>query len=218
MLISTSKQFIFAANTKTASTSIEHILAPHSEIVCDDNSAVKHMSLANALKEFGPILSETEGGAEGYFKFGVIRDPIEWIGSWFRYRTSNNVSAPLDKELDFRAFWQRADWNILHPDGSGKYLQQDIFCDAGGRILADVILPYGGLSSMFAEICELMGINGDLPRKNVSQRAHSGDLIPEDLLDEMREFYAPDYALLAKAEEINAKGMEKLRDWAARGL
>ncbi|MCP4825931.1 MAG: hypothetical protein GY892_17735 [Shimia sp.] len=206
MLISTQKHFVFAANTKTASTSLEHVLLPYSDIVYDGNPEVKHMRLSAAQLKHPDLFESGD-----YFVFGVMRDPLEWIASWFRYRSGNKVQSPLPADMSFREFWQRKDWNILHPSGSGKYLQSNIFCDANGAVIADVILPYSGLEAQFSDICDLLEIPYDLPRKNVSRKTGGKSIIPEDLRPEIRAFYEDDYALLNRLDSLNAEGMNRLR-------
>ena len=46
MLISTSKKFIFVANSKSASTSIEEYLSPYSDIIGQGGPKIKHMSIS----------------------------------------------------------------------------------------------------------------------------------------------------------------------------
>mmetsp|Transcript_12181 Transcript_12181/g.15936 ORF Transcript_12181/g.15936 Transcript_12181/m.15936 type:complete len:102 (+) Transcript_12181:337-642(+) len=99
MLISTSRRFIFAANTKTASTSIEHVLSPYAEIIYDGESATKHMPLSVARGKHPAFFDRHAETA--CFTFGVMRDPLEWIGSWFRYRSGNEVESPLPSDSTF---------------------------------------------------------------------------------------------------------------------
>lgn len=213
MLISTSRRFIFAANTKTASTSIEHVLTPYSDIVYDGEPAIKHMPLV-AARQRHPELFDAEGDG-GFFRFGVMRDPLDWIASWYRYRSGNEVESPLPSDMTFADFWERKDWNILHPNGRGKYLQSDIFCDAEGAVLADVILPYHTLEPVFFEICDHLGVARTLPRKNVSRNAGDTSVIPQNLQEEVRAFYEDDYALLDSLDALNAAGLDRLRAMAA---
>jgi len=79
-----------------------------------------------------------------------------------------------------------------------------------GRVLADVIIPYDRVGEMFGEICDALGVAQPLERRNVSRLGDAGD-IPAALRAGMREFYAQDYALLARLDEINAAGMARLR-------
>lgn len=208
MLISTEKKFVFVANTKTASTSIEHALMDYSEIHRGGSPERKHIGLNETYKIYDFLFSQPGHTPDQYFKFGVMRDPLDWIGSWFRYRKGNNVESPLPAEMDFEAFWARKDWNIMRHDG-WKYLQRHLFCSPESEILADVIIPYHRLGDEFGKICDAFGIQSPLPRKNVSQLKDSG-VIPEHMKDELRDFYAWDYQLWDQLEGLNARGMEKL--------
>lgn len=182
---------------------------PYSDIIYDGSPATKHMTLSAARHRHPDLFGSKENG--GYFRFGVMRDPLDWIASWFRYRSGSEVESPLPSDMDFAAFWKRKDWNILHPNGRGKYLQSDIFCDPDGSVLADVILPYFNLEPVFFEICDLLGIARTLPRKNVSRNTGDASVIPDHLRDEVRAFYEDDYALLDRLDKINISGMQRLR-------
>lgn len=208
MLIGLEKRFVFVANTKTASTSIESVLAPHAEIHHAGTPERKHIPLAKALPLYPEHFGPAGDRAGDYFKFGVMRDPIDWIGSWFRYRKGNKVAAPLPSDMDFAAFWAAGDWNIRRGDGT-PYLQRRLFCDAQGGLLADMIIPYDRLGPLFGEICDALGVEATLPRENAS-RLRDFEL-PADLEDAVRAHYAPDYALWETLDAVNTRGLEKLR-------
>ncbi len=217
MLISVEKRFLFVANTKTASTSIEQVLRPYAEIRRGGHPERKHTPLARALEIYDFMFADPAHDPASYFKFGVMRDPIDWITSWFRYRKGNDVEAPLPADMDFAGFWAGRDWNIQRADGR-KHLQRDMFCadDGAGSedVLADVIIPYDRVGEMFAEICGLLGIEHPLQRRNVSRLDDAGT-IPKALRAEMRDFYAEDYALFDRLDQINAAGMARLAARAA---
>ena len=209
MLIGLEKRFIFVANTKTASTSIESVLTPHAEIRFAKTSAQKHIALSEIEATAPWIFKKAGGGIDTFFTFGVMRDPVEWIFSWFRYRKQAEVQAPIPKAMTFEEFWQRRDWNIIRPNGL-KHLQLQKFTSPEGRVLADVILPHGNLASGFSRICEGLGIKApELPADNVSRQRKLPD-VPATLLDEVRAFYAEDYALFDRIDAINAVGFRKL--------
>ena len=86
MLIGVKKRFVFVANSKTASTSIEKALVPHAEIQRGGGSNRKHIFLRAGLREYGFLFERKKYAADTFFKFGVMRDPVEWIQSWYRYR------------------------------------------------------------------------------------------------------------------------------------
>lgn len=205
MLISTSLRFVFVANSKTASTSIEYLLSQYSDIKYQVSPRRKHISLADALKE-RPDFSN-------YFKFGIMRDPLEWICSWYRYRTGNRVGSALPRDMTFPEFWARKDWNIVHPKTGRKRLQKDKFCNSNGVLISDIILNMENLSSDFERICVKLGVDGKLPHKNASKKtSRVEDLVPADLQAEIRAFYEDDYAIFDNLDQLNEAGFARLED------
>ncbi len=209
MLIGFEKRFLFVASTKTASTSLEQVLRPHTDIVRAGTAQRKHIALRDIVPTYDFLFSQPGYQPESFFKFGVMRDPLDWIRSWYRYRLGNKVESPLPEGMSFAEFWARQDWNILQGDGR-KNLQRDMFVDYDGQVLADVIIPYDRLDGMFHEICTAFGIPRNLPRANVS-RIQEIEHLPAGLEEEIRDFYAEDYALYAELDAINAEGMSRLR-------
>jgi hypothetical protein len=209
MLIGVEKRFIFIANTKAASTSIEHVLVNHAEIERASNPQRKHIHMLDVLKEYAFLFNLPGYEPATFFRFGVMRDPIDWIGSWFRYRHSNKVAAPLPKEMDFAAFWAAKDWNIRRANGA-PHLQRDFFTDNSGNLLVDVIIPYRDLDALFSRICAGLWVDKPLPQMNASNEKAETLSIPSGLRDELREYYAEDYKLLSQLPEINFTGLGKL--------
>lgn len=216
MLIGDKKKFVFVANTKTASTSIEQVLKPHAEIHHAGSPERKHVP----LWRLPHLYPEVTGGPFGsppmdrFFIFGVIRDPFDWIGSWFRYRKGNKVDSPLPADMTFEQFWAQRDWNVVRPNGM-RFLQRHMFCSGKGEVLADVIVPYERLNEIFGEICDGLGVESDLPRENASRLREFE--VPESLRAELRQHFAPDFKLRERLDAINAKGLKKLRERVTAG-
>lgn len=216
MLIGVQKRFVFIANSKTASTSIEAALIGHAEIARGGGAHRKHLRMAQILREYDFLFGQKAYAPETFFKFGVMRDPIDWIFSWYRFRRGNKVSNPLPEETTFEEFWARKDWNILNAKGQ-KRLQCDFFTDSKGELLADYIIPHHDLAEHFAGIATALGIESGLPRTNVSRIPKSADRgIDARLEEELRDFYAEDYALFERLDEINARGKDVLQETRAR--
>lgn len=208
MLASVEKRFLFVANTKTASTSIEHALIPYCEVFRSGTPQRKHITLHETLQGYQFLFGQPAHAPERYFKFGVMREPLDWIGSWFRYRKGNKVQSPLPAGMSFAEFWAMRDWNILLGNGQPN-LQRRMFVGPKGGVLADVIIPYHRLDAMLPEILELLRIPATLPRQNVSEITEA-PAMSDALRAELQAFYAPDYALWNRLDEINARGMAKL--------
>lgn len=89
-----------------------------------------------------------------------------------------------------------------------------MFCDANGKILADIVIPFQRIDEGFARICRMIGVEIPLPRVNVSRVPVAGSAAPElpaALLVEMRAFYAEDYALLDRLAEHNVAAFDRLQ-------
>jgi len=215
MLISTGKRFIFVANTKTASTSIEHVLSRHADYRHEGSSQRKHIPLCEIEAAVPQLFAEAGNSLESYFCFGVMREPVEWIRSWFRYRSGNKVESPLPASMTFADFWKKRDWNIQRSNGR-VYQQSDMFNDRKGATITDVIIPYDRMDEYAAQIFGLLGVNYSLPKKNVSVIREDNDPLDPGLIAEMHEHYKTDYALYDRLDSINAVGMEKLRHMATK--
>lgn len=214
MLISVENRFVFVANTKTASTSIEHALWPHADIFRGGTSDRKHLPLREIYPTYDFLFSQPEHLPDSYFKFGVMRHPVEWISSWYRYRKGDKVDSPLPEDMDFESFWRKRDWNIIWHDGL-RNLQRRMFCDTNGDVLADVIIPYYRLEEMLGQICTGLKIDAVLPKKNVSTiKWHT--VVPPEMRSEVEAFYAEDFELWRRLEALNARGMEKFWDTFAK--
>lgn len=211
MLIGVDRRFVFVANSKAASTSIEKVLAPFSEIIVAGTPQRKHMLLRDALRAYDFLFGQPGYHPATFFKFGILRDPVDWIHSWYRYRKGNKVDSPLPADMTFEAFWAADDWTKFLPGGK-KRLQRDFFTDEAGTVIADCILPYDDLDAQFARICTRLRIKRPLPRENVSRLSSREAPIPEDLRDEIRAFYAEDYALLARLPGINSAVLSGRQD------
>lgn len=213
MLISLRHRFVFVANTKAASSAIEAALRPYAEIHHGGNPARKHIALHAALREYADLFARQGMAPEHVFKFGVMREPIDWIGSWFRYRKRPGARAPLPRNMSFAEFWQQGDWNFRR--NARPNLQRDRFIAPDGTLLADAIIPYHALEAHFSAICARLGVQADLARRNVSRASAEAVRIPPWLRTELHEFYAQDYALFERLEDINAAGLARLAERAS---
>ena len=210
MLIGVKKRFVFIANSKTASTSIEHSLVGQAEIQRGGGPQRKHIYLRDALPEYDFLFGRSGYGIESFFTFGVMRDPVSWIQSWYRYRCGNKVESPLPAGMSFGEFWALNDWNRTMLQGVPR-LQSYFFTDKAGASIVDYIIPYSQLADHFTTICEGLGIKSPLQSKNVSKVKGREIAIAPELAEEMRTFYAEDYALMAQIPQINAVGLAKLK-------
>lgn len=208
MLIGVEKRFVFIANSKSASTSIEKALMVHAEIHRGGTPQRKHILLRATLRDYDFLFGREGYGAGGFFKFGVMRDPAEWIQSWYRYRMGNKVAHRLAEGTSFESFWK--DWVAQAGRPGKKRLQSNFFTRRNGTLIADYIIPYPDLENHFATIMQGLGIDARLPHQNVSKIRQMDTPPSEALMGEIRDHFAEDYAILARLDQINAQGLKHL--------
>lgn len=98
MLVSLKKNITFLAMPKTASTSIETALAPHCPIIFGKNPVIKHISYRRYDRFIVPYLDEI--GHPSIDTTCLIREPISWLFSWYKYRSRPNIVDPTKSTAD----------------------------------------------------------------------------------------------------------------------
>ena len=84
MLVFWKEKLVFLSVPKTGTTAYEMALAPHASMVILDPPELKHAPVYRYNRFFRPMF-EKACKAE-LETFAVMREPISWLGSWYRYR------------------------------------------------------------------------------------------------------------------------------------
>ncbi|MCL7745479.1 sulfotransferase family 2 domain-containing protein [Guyparkeria hydrothermalis] len=166
MIISIEKKFIFIANLKTASTSIESELRPHGDIVVRRSELGKHLPYAQIQKRFKWLFDVIDEGE--FFKFGVIRDPVDYALSLYkshRHEKFKDNPRLYTGDMSFDDFME-----VWVPNNKGQLQPQiDRFIDIDGNLSVDQLIVYSDLDKRFPEVMKKLGIPEiTLPRMNVS--------------------------------------------------
>src|SRR5688500_16762347 len=109
MLISLSRQFIFVANLKAASTSIEIALRPYAEICLTEAHWGKHFLLRDVISTFPWVWNLPGYEYEKFLVFGVIRDPIDYMLSLYNAHADIRLKSYPELysgEMTFKQFIQ----------------------------------------------------------------------------------------------------------------
>lgn len=196
MLLSLTKKFLFIANLKTASTSIEQILSPHAEIRLVQSRFGKHQSFSEFSERFKWLLSCIN--VHELFIFGIMRDPADYVLSLYNsHRTQQFRNAPklYTGEMDFGRFiteWVPRNADQLRP-------QFTRFVGAEGRVVANLIISYDRLREGLDIVADRLDVKElrNLPHVNPSPSPLTrNDLSREHLgwinirLEKDREFMA----------------------------
>lgn len=84
MLVFTKEKLVFLSVPKTGTTAWQAALGARASMVVSDPPELKHAPVFRYNRFFRPMLEKFVG--EGLDVIAVMREPISWLGSWYRYR------------------------------------------------------------------------------------------------------------------------------------
>jgi len=169
---------------------VEALLTPYAEINRAGSPKRKHIGWCDVLEEYC-FLFEREGfEPETFFKFGVLREPFDWVLSWFNYRVGNDkIEQPLPASMTFDEFWKSDDW-------VKNLTQKHHFVDKNGKIALDLIIPQDEFSEGFSGVLKVLGIDDlDVSRENKSSGKLKRENISGALVDSINHHYKDDSEL-----------------------
>lgn len=193
MIISRDPAFIFVAVPKTGSTSVENMLQPY----CDRQLAAafgKH-ALAIKLREDLPEAIWNQS-----FRFAFVRNPYDWMYSWYRFRSRAALRAPTHPAHD-RYTGDISFDQFVHTFSDKELMlrQSDFLSDHGGwgEPLVDFVGRYETLQRDYEIVCDRLGlIAAQLPLTNESAGAARGELpMSSDSRRIINEYFRPDFEL-----------------------
>ncbi len=90
MLVFWDEKLVFLAVPKTGTTAIEGALAPRASMVLRAPPQLKHSPVYRYRRFLQPMFAQG-GGQDDMETFALVRNPIDWLGSWYRYRRRDSV-------------------------------------------------------------------------------------------------------------------------------
>lgn len=105
MLVFFKQRLVFLSVPKTGTTAFETALAPVADIVVSNPPELKHAPLYRYNRFFRPMF-EKACKVNDMETLAVMREPISWLGSWYRYRQRDALtgSPRSTKGLSFDDF------------------------------------------------------------------------------------------------------------------
>lgn len=205
MLISFDRKFIFVANTKAASSSIEHAFKNHANVVITRQKYGKHFTYKQIVSMFQPVFDSSGVPPEAYFRFGVIREPLSWLVSWYNYRQRDALSESSPKStrgVSLSEFLEEATSAGRRRPFAHLGQQANKFLDARQELGVDYLIPLPRLAQdleTFRLAFKLPAAAKALKAKNISPAVASVDDVPEALRQRVDQRFAYDRELFEKA-------------------
>ncbi|MBV8801118.1 MAG: hypothetical protein JO208_15100 [Alphaproteobacteria bacterium] len=191
MLISLSRKFIFVANLKSASSSIERALGSYAEFKVTQTQYGKHDELTAISKKFHWIKKYVP--LEEFYIFGVIRDPIDFILSLYNFHTREGFDGKRhsSKGLSFDQFWEvwcGKSWQTRP--------QHRRFVDRTGKFQMNHIVRFAELNQQFPALCSRIGVTAQLGHANISPDVLSRGDLTEEQISRIKVRYTDDYKFI----------------------
>ncbi|MBO6776865.1 MAG: sulfotransferase domain-containing protein [Marinibacterium sp.] len=169
MIASFDHRLVVLCNPKTATTSLESALKNHFEIKVSKSPKWKHLTYFRARDLFGDLFDRA-----GCNYVTVVRDPLDTLNSWYRYRSRDKVaddSRKSTRDISFEQFV--SEW----ADGStprARVRTSVEFCYNDDVLAHSIYWHYEALPQLTDWISDRIGEKLELPRLNVSKRADDG--------------------------------------------
>jgi hypothetical protein len=196
LLLAPGKGFVFLATTKSGSTSIETAFLRHSQMILQKPPAIKHTPYAGFQRFLQPFLNSRGFPRESYEVVCAFREPIDWLSSWWRYRSREKLANPADpKHRNYTGDISFEQFARAYMEGSEQFAQvgrpSRFVQPRQGQAEMDRIFRYDRVDLLVDYLCEKVGEEVEVGSVNTSpERSFS---LSEECEIELREFFAPEY-------------------------
>jgi hypothetical protein len=179
MLVFWKQKIVLLAVPKTGTTALEQALLPHASAAILDPPGQKHISAPQYRNRLSKFFEQR--GKRPMELVAVMREPVDWLGSWYRYRGRSQLSGkPNSTEGlsfdDFVAAWLQP----KRPDFADVGSQAHFLTDDDGRLAVDHLFRYDRMGDLVTFLEARLEARFDIPRANVSPKG------PVVLSDAMR--------------------------------
>ncbi len=192
MLIFWEKDLVFLANPKAGSTAIEAALEPLANLAVQRPPELKHANLSSYRQYVAPWLASA--GRKQPTTIAVMREPVDWLRSWYRFRIRDDVDDPEHEMTgvsftEFVKAYMAEDSQLRRSIGN----QSGFLTNDGQQV--DRIFRYEDMDNLTHFMEERLDCALHLPRVNVPP---SVDVALEPALEgQLREFLNDDVKLYA---------------------
>lgn len=196
MMIFPDRQLIVLAVPKTGTMGLARLLGPRAGINLNAPPQAKHIGLAQVQTRILPLAGPA---ARDWRSFALIRHPVDWLGSWYRYRLRDGFAGRPDSTqgvsfADFIRAWLRPGERPAYAEiGRQSWFMQD----RDGKFGMDHLFRYEAETEYMAFLSDIFGEKLESPRWNVSPQAPLD--LPPRLRDRLEAALEDDIAMWRSA-------------------
>lgn len=192
MLISRFPPIVFFAVPKTGSVSIETAFAPHFDMVMSKNPSLKHMPVRTYDASLSNFVSRRV--AKDPVKLAVMREPLDWILSWWRYRMRPEIDGKPNSTKGVTADEFILSYMSDEPAPYAQIGSQHAFLhNKAGELGVDKLYRFDDLASLVAYLNKRLRVDVSIAHLNASPLVT--DAVSPDVADTYRRYAAKEYTL-----------------------
>lgn len=169
MLVFWKQRLVFLAVPKTGTSAWEAALLPHASMTVLDPPELKHAPIYRYNRFFRPMFEKM--GCDHMDVLAVVREPISWLGSWYRYRQRGFLEGKptSTRGVTFDEFCQAYASGDRPPYANVGSQAKFIEPRPNGTAVSH-LFKYENQANLIDFMEERLGVSIDLPRENVSPR------------------------------------------------
>lgn len=169
MLVFWKQKLVLFAVPKTGTTALEAALLPYASAAILDPPGMKHVSVSRYTHALAGFFEQR--GRHPMETVAVMREPIDWLGSWYRYRSRPQLSGKENstENVDFDGFV--AAWLEEKPPAFANVGSQARFLRRDNKANGvDHLFRYDQMEEIVGFMETRLGVELDLPTVNVSPK------------------------------------------------
>lgn len=167
MLVFWKQRIVLLAVPKTGTTALEQALLPYASAAILDPPGQKHVSARQYRNRLANFFEQR--GKRPMDVVAVMREPVDWLGSWYRYRSRPQLDGKPNSTAgisfdDFVTAWLSPSRPAFAEIGS----QANFLTDDKGGLAVDRLYRYDRIADLVQFMEDRLSTRLDLPRANVS--------------------------------------------------
>lgn len=192
MMIFYKERLAYLAIPKTGTSAVERALHRRASAVVRDPPGLKHTNAKGYERRFRSMFER--GDLRPIQTVAVMREPIDWLGSWFRYRQRPALSGHMNSTegLTFDSF-VAAYLMEKQPPFADVGSQARFVTDENGDLLINHLFQYENFEPFTDFLQRRLG--ADIALQTVNQSPRSKLTLTSSLEAELRDKLAPDFQI-----------------------